>query len=657
MFKSFRSIESRLIFWVLAGTSMIFLLTYFFLYRQFQVYTTDNIRREAQLLTTTLAREIDASMQGVGSIARQMASAVATVQPNAEELDEMLRHFVSDNEQLFGSMAAFDENRFAGRKRMCLSIHQTENGLQSDDLSDNGNRYWDQNWYDLTWRRRAPMWHEPTARATSSSVLTATYATPIPDSGNGRPVGILTVDISVETLRQRVRSAMAGRKGFAIVLSGSGLILDHPNTQFIGQENFGGLVSKGLNPEYRRIAERIATGRADVTSVEDQFGETQWVAYAPLTQAGWSLIYVVPESEFLADVAHLLQVGGLWALLGMMLLAILVVYMARSISWPLKLLAAASHQIAQGKLNFRLPDVDQDDEIGALTKAFSRMRDSLRHSIGDLKDATTERKKLESELDIAAQIQRGMLKDEHFVREEPVHFEIAAMLKPAKAVGGDFYEYVELPENQLCLVVGDVSDKGVHAALFMARAITAVRSATSQYFEPDQILSAVNAELCRNNDACMFATVFCIVQDLRFGYLRFASAGHEPAILLNPLGEAHYLEQESGAAVGLDEDAEYPNHKVRLKPGEVVVLYTDGVTEAANMKGEMYGDDRLLKSLQHLLEADADKAMATVTKEVFEFVAGAPPADDLTMLTLRYGTPRSKDIEAGMERLWKQSLD
>jgi sigma-B regulation protein RsbU (phosphoserine phosphatase) len=311
--------------------------------------------------------------------------------------------------------------------------------------------------------------------------------------------------------------------------------------------------------------------------------------------------------------------------------------------------------VAEGDLDFELPSIDQPDEVGALTNSFAQMRDSLRHYIDDLKTATAERQKLESELDIAAQIQRGMLRGESFVQEEPSHFEIAASLTPAKAVGGDFYDYSEMPESQLCVVVGDVSDKGVHAALFMARAITAVRSAVGSNWEPDQILHSVNQELCRNNEACMFATLFCAVQDLRFGYLRYASAGHDPSVLINAMGEARFLEGDSGTAVGLDEDAEYESHKIRLRAGDVVLLYTDGVTEAASVDEEMFGEERLLETVKGMMNADARKVLRTVAVAVDEFAAGAPQADDLTLLTLRYGQASDQDLQSGMQRLWKES--
>ena len=212
-------------------------------------------------------------------------------------------------------------------------------------------------------------------------------------------------------------------------------------------------------------------------------------------------------------------------------------------------------------------------------------------------------------------------------------------------VGGDFYDYVELPDGQFCLVIGDVSDKGVHAALFMARVITMVRSVCAFHHEPDQIMSAVNVELSQNNDTCMFATVCVAVIDVRFGTLRFASAGHDPAILLRASGEAAFLEQETGTPVGLDEDTEYPVTKCRMRPGDVLILYTDGVTEATNANQEMFEENRLLSVVQGQQNLNAYQALTMVSNQVEAFVKDAPPFDDLTLLTLHFGASSNEPIE------------
>jgi sigma-B regulation protein RsbU (phosphoserine phosphatase) len=469
------------------------------------------------------------------------------------------------------------------------------------------------------------------------------------DAEGKQPIGVVTADISLKSARDRLQTSMQGRKGFAVIFSGNGSVLVHPNaTHVSNRETITSLIVKGIHPEFKTISERLSRGRAEVFSIkETPQADTLWVASAPLSVAGWSLIYVIPESEFMAEIAHLLQNRILGGLLGLFLVSLMVIFLARRISRPLKRLAEISGNVAQGNLNFEIPAYTSRDEIGALTLAFAKMRDSLRSYIEDLKQTTADKQRMESELNIAAKIQHGMLRDGNWRTAEPVPMDLAAYLKPAKSVGGDFYDYFELPDGQFCLVIGDVSDKGVHAALFMARVITLVRSVVAINHEPDDIMLAINRDLCRNNDACMFATVAVIIVDVRFGFVRCASAGHDPVIVLDKYGQAKYLEQDTGAPVGLDEDAEYPISKYRMRPGDVLIMYTDGVTEATNSSKEMFEESRLLGTVQDKLGLNAYQALTMICNEVNAFVKDAPAFDDLTMLTLRYGTTQQDPTTDG----------
>jgi sigma-B regulation protein RsbU (phosphoserine phosphatase) len=279
------------------------------------------------------------------------------------------------------------------------------------------------------------------------------------------------------------------------------------------------------------------------------------------------------------------------------------------------------------------------------------MRDDLKLHIADLTEATAARERLRRELEIAQHIQESMLPKNHFVGAGAYPFELNALLRPARVVGGDLYSYVVSADGRLCFLIGDVSDKGIPAALFMARTITSANTHAAAFEQPEQLLRQLNADLCASNDDCMFVTLLCGVLDLASGRLMLASAGHDAPIRVGKDG-ATRIEVETGGPLGLDPDMTFPRAQAQLAPGETVVLYTDGVTEALDPDGTLYGEQRLFDALAHCDRQPAG-AVAAVVADVAEFTRDAAQADDLTLLVLRWHGPsapaRSLTLEIGAQ--------
>jgi len=227
-----------------------------------------------------------------------------------------------------------------------------------------------------------------------------------------------------------------------------------------------------------------------------------------------------------------------------------------------------------------------------------------------------------------------MLPKNHYVGAGVYPFELNALLRPARVVGGDLYSYVVSGDGRLCFLIGDVSDKGIPAALFMARTITSANSHASAIEQPEQLLRQLNADLCAGNDDCMFVTLLCGVLDLATGRLLLASAGHDAPIRIGA-GGAVRIEVETGGPLGLDPDMTFPPAEAQLAAGETVVLYTDGVTEALDPDGRLYGEERLFDALAQCDRHPAG-TVAAVVADVAQFSGGAAQADDMTLLVLRW---------------------
>jgi sigma-B regulation protein RsbU (phosphoserine phosphatase) len=227
-------------------------------------------------------------------------------------------------------------------------------------------------------------------------------------------------------------------------------------------------------------------------------------------------------------------------------------------------------------------------------------------------------------------------------------YRLAGLFQPARMVGGDLYDFFLLGEDRLCVVIGDVADKGIPAALLMARTVTLIRTLARQMSTPVEILNAVNHELCANNAECLFVTVLCGILNLETGRFHYASAGHDPALLIRGQ-EVRFLELETGPPIGLEEKAVFPQFECSLMPDDLILFYTDGITEAMNPQGELFSEGRLTAVLSGNVPADPAQTIEAIQSAYGQFVADAAQSDDLTLLALVYrgAVSRSGAAQAG----------
>jgi sigma-B regulation protein RsbU (phosphoserine phosphatase) len=262
----------------------------------------------------------------------------------------------------------------------------------------------------------------------------------------------------------------------------------------------------------------------------------------------------------------------------------------------------------------------------ALKKSFDELHD-MSEALARAKE------RMEAELNVGRDIQHSMLPD-----TVPDCSEIAlcASMDAAREVGGDFYDYFMLNDDELCFCVADVSGKGVGSALFMAMTKLQIKSRAEDDKMPSKIMSRVNTDLARDNPSCMFVTVFLGTINLRSGQVTYTNAGHNPPLIKRVSGEVEEVPDLHGPILGVLEGKEYGESTVNLAPGDVLLVFTDGVTEALDREENLYSDERLLQTVQEVSEINADSVLKTVRGSVDEFAKGAEQADDITMITLQY---------------------
>lgn len=352
------------------------------------------------------------------------------------------------------------------------------------------------------------------------------------------------------------------------------------------------------------------------------------VCLLPLLAAGSADLIFSPENEGRIHDAILpltLNLAFFLSLIG-------VGRFAGAMNRRLGILQAGTKEIGAGHLEHRIPDLG-GDELGRLGTAFNAMTRDLSTSREELARSIAERARDIKEKEIAWEIQRGFLP-----RANPdlPGYTFAASCVPARTVGGDFYGFVPLPGGKLGLVVGDVSGKGIPAALFTGLAKTLLEVFAQDGRGPADAVGALNARLSADNPTGTFVTLVYALLDPAEGLLTYANAGHNPPALVRRGGTVETL-RATGLPVGMLPEAAYRQAECTLDPGDILALYSDGVTEAFGPGDDLYGDDRFFELLARLAGGDPETVLGAVLSDVDSHRAGQPPSDDTTLVVVRRG--------------------
>ena len=248
--------------------------------------------------------------------------------------------------------------------------------------------------------------------------------------------------------------------------------------------------------------------------------------------------------------------------------------------------------------------------------------------------AALERAAVQRDLDLARELQGGLLPKVFPTREEAPGIELFARLEPAKEVSGDLYDFFPIEPGKMCFVVGDVSGKGIAAGIFMAVTRTLIRATAVPGRGPVEIMNRVNAQLAKENQASLFVTMILGIVDTATGRMVYGQGGHNPPILV-PAQEKPTYEPAGGMPLGVFEDAKFGERELQLKPGETLLVYTDGVTEAMNQAKDLFGEDRLEKAVTGVAHLSPEKIAERVIEQVEGFVLEAERSDDITLLAIQ----------------------
>ena len=489
-----------------------------------------------------------------------------------------------------------------------------------------------------------------------SGKLVVTCSAPV--KANGKLIGVVGIDIFLESMDDFIKS---NDNGFSYVINDKGQIILATEGEGIFKAEESEDAEDLRNSDNKELAAFINKALKEQTDLEliSIDGKQYYMAGAPMPTIGWAVISVIdkeitemPEKMLLEEYDKIneeassrfrastgkVQLTGIIMILAIFIAgALAATYVARKIINPIEEMTNDIAVSSQTGAPFKMKEAYKtDDEIQVLAESFDDLSQKIRQYIKDITLVTRENERIGTELTVANKIQSSMIPHIFPPFPDRNEFEVYALMNPAREVGGDFYDFFLVDDDHLCMVIADVSGKGVPAALFMMASKIVLQSYAMLGISPSEILRRTNETLCSNNQVEMFVTVWLGILEISTGKLTAANAGHEYPAVKTPDGAFELIRSRHGFVIGGLEGIQYKEYELQLEPGSMIFLYTDGVPEATDNEKKMYGLERMLEALNKEAGTSPEKTIANVRTAVNDFVKDAEQFDDLTMLCMKY---------------------
>lgn len=568
----------------------------------------------------------------VKTTSRNNLDAVEANLQSPEAVFQTLEKELKLNPHLVGCFAAFEPDYYPeyGRWFEAYAYFADSTHINTQQIGSQQHDYFNGVWYEKGFNLESAeegYLTDPYFDDTVDRRMYCSYVRPIRDA-QGRKVGVYGIDLnfnwiytSIALAERMVKDSEEivddqedpddGNEFFILILDGKGQKI--AGTKELDEETIQ-VIIKEDSIEYRPM-------RAN--------GSTYFITTERLTPTGCILV-IAQQRDFVFLSGYIL--GAI--LIVFMTIGILVIFFftshaIRHAIKPLAFLSKSAHQVAHGDFTTPLPTFKHNDEVAYLRDSFDTMQQSLTQYVEELKTTTAAKALMQSELNVARNIQMSMLPKTFPAFPNRKDIDLYATLTPAKAVGGDLYDFF-IRDEKLFFCIGDVSGKGVPASLVMAVSRTLFRNIAGHTSEPHRIVETMNINICEGNDNCMFVTLFVGVLDLPTGHLCYCNAGHDA-----PFVQGTQTDCKSNLPIGVDPDLNYSDQELNMVPGSMLFLYTDGLTEAENASHKLFGKERVA-AVVSTFTGSPQQLVETMTDAVLQFAGETEQHDDLTLFALQY---------------------
>lgn len=476
------------------------------------------------------------------------------------------------------------------------------------------------------------VWSEPFFCLLDTSRLIASYSQAIytPDGAVG---GIISGQISLDFLNKVVSGMMFEKGGFAFIVGEDGTFLTHPKQEWIMQRNIYE-ISYQIFPENRDKYEQLL--RSHLAGSGFAYPELydykrSWFHFSPIPYTNWSVIIIVPAKELFNDLDLILREIILVSAIGLLLVLAIIVLIFRKMLLPLASVVKSIQRFSFGDRR----RLNRKNEVELLNDSLQELQTQYSNYLQEQNQSRKDRRKFEKDLKSAKEIQTAIIPKEYATDPDHPEIELFAALQPAESIGGDLYDYFFIDSKHLLFTMGDVSGKGIPAALFMAVAHTMIKNKANA-LSAKKIIEQVNKELSYQNTNQHFLTLFLGILNTETGVLNYCNAAHNYPFIVRPNKEVRLLEKTHGLPVGVYANKPYSGDYMVLEKGDMLVLYTDGVTDCKDSGDTFYGIDRLTDNISNMTDLPAPELVKRLLKSLTVFRGETRQADDISLMAIRY---------------------
>lgn len=626
-----KSFSTRLSLNVVLFTSLLFV----FAIVTASLTSTKLISEEAEnssrhLLNSTI-HQIEKTLKEVEVVVESTSWDVNEYLNNPNEFFEYSQSIVQDSKIIRGFGIAFRRDFFKGRRYFCPYAYKSDDGrIHTKNIQGPEYNYFYTDWYLLPSLLKKPVWTEPYHGEAGLGESVSTYCYPMLDE-EGEVYAVIVADIPLKWMAELTRDMKPypNSEVFLYGLTGSYISLGD-ESKYDGETLLSIALQSNNAEQAHQVCEEIINNDNGILKIREEDGDMTFLVFGSLAN-GWKAAIQCNYTDVLSRAIEMNAILIIIVALGLIILFLICYFTIRRLTQPLSEFSKSAMEIAEGKFNTKLPEIKSQDEIKDLRDSFEHMQKSLTSYISELQSTTAVKERIQSELNIASNIQMSMLP-----KNFPDHnlVDIDALLKPAREVGGDLYDFY-LDGDLLYFMVGDVSGKGVPAAMFMTVARTSFRFAASMELPVNEIVSTMNKAACEGNDSNMFVTLFVGKINLKTGEMDYCNGGHNPVVIVSPEGKSSFMDVKPNLAIGLFPDFPYLAQSMHVDSGTQFILYTDGVTEAERADKQQYGEERLLSWAEKAHSMDCSKtACESLFGSVKNFVEGNEQNDDITIMII-----------------------
>ena len=591
---------------------------------------TDEAMRSAQNKLDASISDIEKKLVPTESKVQSMGWFVANQTCDTTSLRFLTTAVVKDLNIIGSSVAyapfAFDSTRYY----FMYYTSDIDNELKSKVLGSEEYNYFSMDWFRIPYETKKPYWSDPYFDQGGGNCLMSTYSYPLTDKDN-KVYAIVTADITLEWIAEKVKTIKPYKNSYMTVVSANGSYFDVTTEELLNNYTIYSTAKKTSNKQVMKIVDEMMAGHKGVNQFDNN-GYQGFAVYGPLHN-GWSAAIICQYRDVLERSLEMSKILGLVCLFGLIAMYIFCRRRVRKLTQPITELTVSATNMAKGNFHAQLAEVNTNDEMRRLHDAFDQMQHSINDYISELRTTTASNMRFESELNIAKSIQHHMVPTDFPDRKD---VGLYALLQPAREVGGDLYDFV-IRGEELYFTIGDVSGKGVPAAMFMSITRSASRFISGLDMELDDVMKNINNSVADGNDSGMFVTLFMGCLNLRTGHLKYCNGGHNPIVVVPADGmNPYFLQQNPNIAIGVFPDYEFEMQEIDLEKGTRLLLYTDGVSEAERADKSQYGNDRLIEwaKSSHAID-DEETVCMNLYADVQEFVAGNEQNDDITIMSIK----------------------